>query len=75
MAPTKWKTGVITQVYPGKDGHVRISTVKTASGELQRPIVKLVPLYVDHPVKVPEYGQTQGCPRENRNDNGESQLL
>ena len=59
---------------PRKDGHVRIAMVKTASGELQRPIVKLVPLYVDHPVKAPEYGQTQGCPREMSNDNGKSQL-
>ena len=45
--PNKWKLGVIATVHPGKDERVRVVTVRTAQGEFQRPIVKLIPLYVD----------------------------
>ena len=47
LPPGKWKLAVVTRVHPGKDGHVRVATVRTAQGELQRPIVKLVPLFVE----------------------------
>ncbi|CAG7824546.1 unnamed protein product, partial [Allacma fusca] len=44
LPPTEWKLGRIIQVHPGPDGLVRVVTLKTESGELKRPIVKLCPL-------------------------------
>lgn len=40
----RWPLGIIHEVYPGKDGRVRVALVKTASGTFKRPIVKLCPL-------------------------------
>ncbi|XP_011858173.1 PREDICTED: uncharacterized protein LOC105555742 [Vollenhovia emeryi] len=40
--PSRWPLARIVRVHPGSDGHVRVATVKTASTELRRPIVKLV---------------------------------
>ena len=45
--PTKWKRGLIEKVSLGDDGKVRAATVRTAHGEAKRPVVKLVPLYVE----------------------------
>lgn len=42
MAPTKWKMAIITSMHPGKDGHVRVVTIRMANGtETKRPVVKL----------------------------------
>ena len=37
-----WPLGIVTEVYPGRDGLVRSAKVKTRATELVRPIVKLV---------------------------------
>lgn len=42
--PLQWKLGRIIQTFPGKDGIVRVAKVRTETGELLRPIVKLYPL-------------------------------
>lgn len=39
--PLQWPMGVITDLHPGKDSIVRVVTVKTATGSLTRPIVKI----------------------------------
>ncbi|XP_044598360.1 uncharacterized protein LOC123274683 [Cotesia glomerata] len=39
--PTKWPLGRIIKVHPGKDGHVRVVTVKTATSTFERPVTKL----------------------------------
>jgi hypothetical protein len=44
LAPMKWPLGRIIDVQPGDDSLVRIATVKTATGEYKRPIVKLCPI-------------------------------
>ncbi|KAI5694473.1 hypothetical protein M8J77_002674 [Diaphorina citri] len=44
VPPLTWPLGVITQVYPGSDGVIRVALVKTARGEFKRPICKLCPL-------------------------------
>ncbi|XP_055918431.1 uncharacterized protein LOC129950523 [Eupeodes corollae] len=36
-----WPKGVVTQVFPGEDGVVRVVEVRTASGTYRRPIAKL----------------------------------
>lgn len=46
-APATWRMGRITEVHPGKDGKVRVVTLRTSSTVLQRPIVKLIPLLQD----------------------------
>lgn len=42
--PLCWKLGRITEVHPGQDGVVRVATVKTTTGLLKRPTIKLCPL-------------------------------
>lgn len=41
LPPTKWPLGRITALHPGKDGRIRVATVRTATSTFQRPIVKL----------------------------------
>lgn len=41
-SPTKWKLGIVIRVHPGRDGIVRVVTLRTSSrAELKRPVVKL----------------------------------
>jgi len=40
--PTRWPLARIVDIHPGEDGLVRVVTVRTASSELKRPVVKLV---------------------------------
>lgn len=42
--PLHWPLGVVTEVHPGRDGVVRVATVKTVTGTYKRPVVKLCPL-------------------------------
>lgn len=44
--PSKWALGRVTDVNPGKDGLVRVATVRTQQSVYKRPIVKLVLLPV-----------------------------
>ncbi|KAI5747455.1 hypothetical protein M8J77_014784 [Diaphorina citri] len=44
MAPLNWPTGVVTKVFPGKDGVVRVALVKTPRGEFKRAVCNLCPL-------------------------------
>ena len=43
-APTRWPLAKVIKVHPGEDGRVHVVTVRTAKGEYERPVVKLVPL-------------------------------
>lgn len=47
LPPCKWELGRVTQCHCGADGLVRVVTVKTATSEYRRPIVKLCVLPVD----------------------------
>ena len=40
--PTRWSLARMSQVHCGKDGLVRVATVKTAKGTYKRPVTKLV---------------------------------
>lgn len=53
LPPGKWLLGRVTTVHPGKDGHVRVATVKTKNGELKRPILKLSVLPIKENTHVP----------------------
>jgi len=44
LATTHWRMGRVTQVHPGRDGLVRVATLRTVTGTIQRPITKLCPL-------------------------------
>jgi hypothetical protein len=44
IPPLVWKTGIIEEVFPGQDGHVRVALVRTSRGHFKRPVVKLIPL-------------------------------
>ena len=41
FVPNKWPLGRVVELHPGKDGIVRVVTVRTASSVYKRPIVKL----------------------------------
>ena len=43
----EYKIGQIIEIYSGKDGVVRSARVKMAHGELNRPVVKLAPVFYD----------------------------
>lgn len=45
-APLCWPMGVVTQVFPGKDGIVRVALVRTPGGEFRRAVTNLCPLPV-----------------------------
>lgn len=49
MPPAKWLLGKVLETHPGADGLVRMATLKTRNGELQRPIVKLCRLPIAAP--------------------------
>jgi hypothetical protein len=46
LPPLSWRLAIIIETFPGPDGHVRVATVKTSSGQFRRPIHKLVALPV-----------------------------
>ncbi|KAJ8948627.1 hypothetical protein NQ318_022692 [Aromia moschata] len=49
--PLRWPLGIIIETFPGKDGQVRVVSVKTKSGTYKRPVVKL-PRY---PIKTSKF--------------------
>ncbi|XP_028169944.1 uncharacterized protein LOC114359669 [Ostrinia furnacalis] len=46
LPPGKWAMGRVIEVHPGKDGYVRVVSVKTKNGIMKRPILKLTTLPV-----------------------------
>lgn len=41
LPPSKWALAKIHELHPGRDGYVRVVTLKTANGYTKRPITKL----------------------------------
>jgi hypothetical protein len=35
LPPMSWKLAIISETYPGSDGHIRVETVKTSSGQFK----------------------------------------
>jgi len=46
LPPMSWRLAIISETFPGSDGHVRVVTVKTTSGQFKRKIHKFVALPV-----------------------------
>ena len=46
LPPMSWILAIISETFPCSDGHVRVVTVKTTSGQFKRKIHKLVALSV-----------------------------
>lgn len=42
--PLMWNIGIITAIYPGSDGVIRVVQVRTKTGSYKRPVVKVCPL-------------------------------
>ena len=42
--PLHWPLGIIVDTFPGKDGEVRVVSVKTKTGIYKRPVVEVCPL-------------------------------
>lgn len=49
-----WPLARVIKVFPGKDGVIRVVKVKTAKGELMRPIQRLYPLEVSSKMETAE---------------------
>lgn len=47
IPPQKWPIGRIVETHPGKDGAVRVVTIKTPHGSYKRAIHQLAPLPLD----------------------------
>jgi len=41
LPPLVWKKAVIINIHAGKDGLIRVVTLKTATGIFKRPITKI----------------------------------
>ncbi|UYV63232.1 hypothetical protein LAZ67_2003501 [Cordylochernes scorpioides] len=48
VPPAKWIMGRVVEIHPGKDGLVRVGSIRTKAGLLKRPLVKLALLPVPH---------------------------
>ncbi|UYV78173.1 hypothetical protein LAZ67_16000366 [Cordylochernes scorpioides] len=48
VPPAKWIMGRVVEIHPGKDGLVRVVSIRTRAGLLKRPLVKLALLPVPH---------------------------
>ncbi|XP_035218848.1 uncharacterized protein LOC118192066 [Stegodyphus dumicola] len=65
-----WPLAVIEELYPGRDGHVRVVKVKTPLGHLVRPVQKIYPLEVNSsgdPI-IPDQHTTNDTPATSQND-------
>lgn len=45
--PTKWPLARVTKIHPGKDGNVRVITLRTQCSTYTRSIVKVAKLPID----------------------------
>ncbi|UYV67861.1 hypothetical protein LAZ67_5002285 [Cordylochernes scorpioides] len=48
VPPAKWIMGLVVEIHPGKNGLVRVVSIRTKAGLLKRPLVKLALLPVPH---------------------------
>ncbi|UYV77229.1 hypothetical protein LAZ67_15000185, partial [Cordylochernes scorpioides] len=48
VPPAKWIMGRVVEIHPGKDGLVRVVSIRTKAGLLKRPLVKRALLPVPH---------------------------
>ena len=46
-----WRKGIITEVFPGADGEVRVAKIRTSSGDFIRPVHKLICLLSEKKVQ------------------------
>ena len=40
----KWQPGRITEVFPGRDGRIRVVKISTENGEIESNVHRLIPL-------------------------------
>ena len=62
----KWPMGVVSEIYPGKDGFVRAVKIRTAKGFLTRPIQRLHMLEIE--------SESEAQPKGVQNDNSHSDI-
>lgn len=59
LAASKWALGRVIELHPGKDGLVRVVSLKTKAGIIKRPVVKLSILPTDSQETPAQSQQTQ----------------
>ena len=50
-SPTRWPLARVIEVTQGKDGLIRIVTIRTSKGAYTRPVTKLVPLLSEEDIQ------------------------
>lgn len=58
LPPGKWAMGRVIETHPGSDGYVRVTTIKTQTGIVKRPVVKLSPLPLDTEIQAEKDNET-----------------
>lgn len=61
-----WPLARVIKVFPGKDKIVRVAKVKTATGELMRPIQRLYPLEMSEEMTKPGTDETDQTKEDNQ---------
>ncbi|KAG5859437.1 Protein of unknown function DUF5641, partial [Gonioctena quinquepunctata] len=64
----EWPMGRVVETIPGRDGEIRVVRLKTASGELVRPVQRLLMLEMGNSQDLPEKvvtKETKECSRSN----------
>ena len=61
----QWKRGIITALYPGKDGRVRVADVRTTTGTYRRPVSKLCVLMRNNGISDHTEIQEEECRERN----------
>lgn len=64
----KWAMGRVVELHPGRDGLVRVVTLKTKTGYMKRPIIKLSPLPVHNTPNKDEQKSTTDPVEETRGE-------
>ena len=41
LVPAKWQLARVMKVHPGRDGIVRVASIKTSTGTYKRPVTKI----------------------------------
>ncbi|KAJ0174403.1 hypothetical protein K1T71_009511 [Dendrolimus kikuchii] len=70
LPPGKWALGRVVDVHPGKDGHVRVVSLKTKHGVIKRPALKLsvLPVKKDEDETSLEQGDETSRPRRDERE-------